>query len=292
MTKPSEQLLLASEEVNRAQRERWTNEGPRQYQEYGLTIEAGFAPFGRAMFDAARLRPGERVLDVGCGFGTTTIEAADCVAPSGRVLGVDISAAMLEPARQRVAAAGIGNIGLLEADAQVHPFDVGAFDVVISRFGLMFFEDPDVAFANLARALRPGGRLVFVCWPDPMKSEWVAVALGVAVAQVGRPPDLGPPGAPGTFAFADGDRLTRLLDGAGFRDVGLEAVIRPLCIGRDVDDAAGYIMSMPESHQLFAGEPDGVVAAALDALRAAFAPYAGPHGVVMDGTAWLASARR
>ena len=268
------------------------NEGPRQYQEYGRTIEAGFAPFGKAMFDAARLQPGERVLDVGCGFGTTTIEAADCVAPSGRVLGVDISAAMLEPARQPVAAAGTGNIELLEADAQVHPFEAGAFDVVISRFGLMFFEDPDVAFANLARALRPGGRLVFVCWPDPMKSEWVAVALGVAVAQVGRPPDLGPPGAPGTFAFADGDRLTRLLDGAGFRDVGLEAVIRPLCIGRDVDDAAGYIMSMPESHQLFAGEPDGVVAAALDALRAAFAPYAGPHGVVMNGTAWLASARR
>jgi ubiquinone/menaquinone biosynthesis C-methylase UbiE len=139
------------------------------------------------MFDAARLQPGERVLDVGCGFGTTTIEAADCVAPLGRVLGVDISAAMLEPARQPVAAAGTGNIELLEADAQVHPFEAGAFDVVISRFGLMFFEDPDAAFANLARALRPDGRLVFVCWPDPMKSEWVAVALGVAVAQVGRP---------------------------------------------------------------------------------------------------------
>ena len=162
---------------------------------------------------------------------------------------------------------------------------------MISRFGRMFFEDPDAAFANLARALRPGGRLVFVCWPDPMKSEWVAVALGVAVAQVGRPPDLGSPGAPGPLAFADGDRLTRLLEGAGFRGVSLEAVTRPLCIGRDVDDAAGYIMSMRESHQLFAGEPDGVVAAALDAQRAAFAPYAGPHGVVMDGAAWLASAR-
>jgi SAM-dependent methyltransferase len=186
MAKPSDQPMSASEQVNRAQREYWTKEGPRQYQAYGHTIEAGFAPFGRAMFDAARLRPGERVLDVGCGFGTT---------------GVDISAAMLEPARQRLAAAAIGNIELLEADAQVHPFAAGAFDAMISRFGLMFFEDPDAALANLARALRPGGRLVFVCWPDPMKSEWVAVALGVAVAQVGRPPDLGPPGAPGTFAF-------------------------------------------------------------------------------------------
>ena len=119
---------------------------------------------------------------------------------------------MLEPARQRVAAAGIGNIELL-APTRRSTRSRRVPDAVISRFGLMFFEDPDAAFANLARALRPGGRLVFVCWPDPMKSEWVAVALGVAVAQVGRPPDLGSPGAPGPLAFADGDRLTRLLEG-------------------------------------------------------------------------------
>ena len=118
----------------------------------------------------------------------------------------------------------------------------------------MFFEDPDAAFANLARALRPGGRLVFVCWPDPMKSEWVAVALGVAVAQVGRPPDLGSPGAPGPLAFADGDRLTRLLEGAGFRGVSLEAVTRPLCIGSDVDDAAVYYVDAREPGQIWIGK--------------------------------------
>jgi SAM-dependent methyltransferase len=199
---------------------------------------------------------------------------------------------MLEPAHQRVTASGLDNIELLEADAQVHAFDAGAFDAVISRFGTMFFEDPEAAFANLARALRPGGRLVFVCWQDPLKSEWIAVALSTVVAQLGRAPNLGPPGAPGPFAFADGDRLTRLITAGGFRDVTLETVTRPQCIGIDVEDAVGFIMSMRESQQMFAGAPDETVTAAVAALRAAFAPYAGPHGVVMDGTAWVVCAHR
>jgi SAM-dependent methyltransferase len=156
----------------------------------------------------------------------------------------------------------------------------------------MFFEDPEAAFANLARALRPGGRLVFVCWQDPLKSEWIAVAFRTVVAQLGRAPDLGPAGAPGPFAFADGDRLTRLIKAGGFRDMALEATTRPQLIGRDVDEAAGFVMSMPQSQQLFAGAPEEAVAAAVAALRAAYTPYAGPHGVVMDGTAWLVSAHR
>jgi SAM-dependent methyltransferase len=292
MTHAREQLLPASDEVNRAQREYWADEGPRQYQDYGDTNEALFAPFGQAMLDAARLQPGEWVLDVGCGYGTSTLEAAERVAPSGRVVGVDFSAAMLEPAHQRVAAAGLDNVALLQADAQVHAFEAGSFDAVISRFGTMFFEDPEAAFANLARALRRGGRLVVVCWQDPLKSEWVAVALGAVVATLGRNPDLGTPGAPGPFALADGDRLGRLLTGGGFREVTLETVTRPVRIGRNIDDAVGFIMSLPQSQQLFAGAPKDVVDVAVTNLRAAFAPYAGSHGVVMDSTAWLVSARR
>jgi SAM-dependent methyltransferase len=292
MTHASERLRSASNEVNRSQREYWTNEGPRQYWEFGDTNEALLAPFGQAMLDAARLQPGERVLDVGCGFGTSTLEAAERVAPSGRVVGVDISAAMLEPARQRVAAAGLDNIDLLQADAQVHPFDAGTFDAMISRFGTMFFEDPQAAFANLAGALRPGGRLAFVCPQDPLKSEWVAVALGAAVATLGRAPDLGPPDAPGTFAFADGDRLTRLLAAGGFQEVKLQTVTRPVRLGQTKDDAVSFIMSLRESQHLFAGVPQETVDAAGAALRAAFAPYLGSHGVVMDATAWLVAAHR
>ena len=292
MTHANEDFLPTSDEVNRAQREYWAAEGARQYQDYGDTNEALFAPFGQALLDAARLRPGERVLDVGCGYGTLTIEAAERVAPSGRTVGVDISAAMLEPARQRVATAALDNVELLQADAQVHAFETGSFDTVISRFGTMFFEDPEAAFSNLARALRPGGGLVFVCWQEPLKNEWIAAAFGALATLLGRVPDLGPPGAPGPFAFADGDRLTQLLTTGGFSALTLETVTRPVRIGHDLDDAAGFTMSLPQGQQLFAGAPENEVAAAVAALRAAYAPYAGAHGVVMHATAWLVSTHR
>ncbi len=292
MTHASQESRPHTGEVNRAPRETWDTDGAHQYREYGETNEALFGPFGRVMLEAARLKPGDQVLDVGCGHGTSTLEASKRVGPSGRVAGVDISAAMLEPARERVAAAGVDNVELIQADAQVHPFEAGSFDAVISRFGTMFFEDPRAAFANLAHTLRPGGRLVFVCWQDPVKSEWVAVALGAAVAALGRTPDLGSPGSPGPFAFADGDRLGGLLAGGGFRDVSLETVTRPVRIGHDVNHAVGYIMSLPEAQQLLAGAARDVHGQVVAKLRAAFTPYVAARGVVMDATAWLVSALR
>ena len=208
------------------------------------------------------------------------------------MVGIDIAAAMLGPARRRVAAAELDNIKLVEADAQVHAFEVKSFDAVISRFGTMFFQDPEAAFGNLARALRPGGRLAFVCWQHPLKSESIATALGAAVAALGRPPNLGDPGAPGPFAFADGDRLQRLITAGGLQDVTVESVTRPQRIGDDADDAAAFLMLIAEDMQLFAGAPDHVVAAAHNALQASYAPYAAIHGVVLDGAAWLVWAHR
>jgi SAM-dependent methyltransferase len=292
MTRTRDETLPVGGGVNRAQQDYWETDGPRQYQQFGDTNEALLAPAGQAMLDAAKLRPGERVLDVGCGFGASTLEAAERVAPSGRVVGVDISAGMLQPARERIAAAGADNIELLHADAQAYAFEAGSFDAVISRFGMMFFEDPQAAFANLARALRAGGRLVFVCPQDPLKNQWVVVALDAAAAALGRAPDLGAPGAPGPFAFADGDRLTQLLTGGGFRDVRLETLTRPFRIGQTINDAVNFILSLPQSKQLFASAPQDTVDAAATALHAGFAPYARPQGVVMDATAWLVTAHR
>jgi ubiquinone/menaquinone biosynthesis C-methylase UbiE len=285
-------LHTTTAEANASEREFWSAQGAQQYDAHDETNNALMAPFGAAMFDEARLQPGEDVLDVGCGHGMSTVEAAEAVAPNGRVVGIDISPAMLEPARQRVANAGLDNVELVEGDAQVYPFEAESFDVVISRFGLMFFDDAEAAFANLARALRSGGRLAFVCPRDPLSSEWVKVALGAAVQATGRPPDLGAPGAPGPFSLADKDRIVHLLKPAGFTDLAFDELVRPVRLGRTVEDATAYILSLPQSQELFAGAPQQTMQAAAAALRTAFAPYTGTHGVVLDSSGWLVLARR
>lgn len=247
--------------------------------------------FGEAMLEAADLEPGRRVLDVGCGAGSTTIEAARRVAPKGAAVGVDISGPALALARERAVASGLSGIDFIEADAQAHPFESGAFDVVISRFGTMFFGDPVAAFANLRRALRRGGRLAVVAWQGPFESEWTAVAIKVAIAHFGRPPDLGEPGGPGPFAFADGDRFRSVVTEGGFADITLTAIRKPMLMGSDVDDVVGMVVATPQSQGLFAGQPEAKVEAAVAGLRDAFTPYARPEGVVMSGTAWLLTAR-
>jgi ubiquinone/menaquinone biosynthesis C-methylase UbiE len=272
-------------------RQHWPGEATELYLREAGRIEAMNGPFGDVMLDAAELGPGERVLDVGCGYGSTTLEAAPRVLPGGAALGVDVSASMLGVARQRAMAAGIDNVEFVEADAQVHPFEKAAFDAAISRFGVMFFDDSEAAFANVGRAVRHGGRLVIVCPSDPLQSEWVAVAFSAAAAHVGLP-DIGPPGAPGPFAFADAERLERTIRAGGFRDVTLEAIVRPIRIGDNVDDVAAFITSLPEGQQLLTGKPADKVAAAIEALREGFAPHAGPDGVIVNSAAWLASARR
>ena len=248
--------------------------------------------FGEAMLDAADLRPGERVLDIGCGNGATTIEAARRVRPGGVVVGIDLSSPMLGLARQRASAAGANEIEFVEADAQRHDFAVGAFDVAVSRFGVMFFDDPGAAFANIGRALAPGGRLAFVAWQALERSEWIMVPGAAAAAHVGMPEGIAP-NEPGPGAFADPARVRGILDAAGFVDIAVDEVIRPIRMGNDVDDAVSFLQSIPLIHELFeAAEPEKR-SAAVDAAREALKPYAGPQGVVMHNTAaWLVTARR
>ncbi|WP_165367350.1 class I SAM-dependent methyltransferase [Phytoactinopolyspora endophytica] len=282
--------MTQDSDVNQGEREYWAGDGPRQYDEHGDRWEAMMAPFGTAVFDAVALQPGERVLDVGCGWGATTVEAAERVAPDGTVDGIDISMQMLAHARQHIA--GLTNVTLLEADAQIHRFEQEAYDAVISRFAAMLFDDPPAAFANLRRALKPGGRLAFVCWRHPLETEWLAVALAAVVPLIGRQPDLGQPDTPGPFAFADGDRARRMVAAGGFSEVTLEPVVRPQRVAGDSADAAEFVLSLPESRQLLEGEPESVRAAVSGALVEAFLPYSGPRGVVMDASAWLVTAHR
>jgi SAM-dependent methyltransferase len=274
----------------RYQRDYWAREGEHWVREADR-YDAMNGPFGEAMLDAVELRPSERVLDVGCGNGATAIAAAKRVGADGEVVGIDISGAMLALARRRAREGGCQNLHFIEADAGIHSFAEGSFDAVVSRFGTMFFERPEAAFANLRRALQPKGRLAILCWRDMLLSEWIAIPGAAAAKHVGLP-DFGPPGAPGPFALADQDRLRRILEAAGFHSVAIEAITRPMRIGDDADDAVAFITSQAVVRDsLFAGKAESQVSAAVAAARAALAPYEGPNGVVMNGGAWLVSVR-
>jgi SAM-dependent methyltransferase len=248
--------------------------------------------FSDAMFEAAELQPGERVLDVGCGNGSTTIEAAARVRPGGVAVGVDVSPPMLGLARRRATASGVTGTEFVQADAQVHAFDGASFDAVISRNGLMFFEDPDAAFANLARSLRPGGRIAFVAPQGPDRSEWIMAAGIAAAPHIGIPQGLGP-NAPGPYGLADPDRTRAILERARFTSISIESLIRPMRIGADIEDALGFIRSMPRVADLLAAAPTDKQDAAIDAVREALEPYTNADGVVMHNNGeWLVTAHR
>ena len=247
--------------------------------------------FGLAMLEAANLAQGQRVLDVGCGAGSTTVDAAQRVVP-GLAVGIDISGPALALARQRARAAGVSNVEFIEADAGTHEFDTGTFDAVISRFGSMFFTGPVSAFGNLRRSLRPGGTLSIVAWQGPLESDWTTVAVRAAIAVFGRPPDLGAPHDPGPFAFADSDHLRGVVEASGFVDIALQSLTRPMVVGKDVDDAVRLVTETPQAKALFAGQPPEKIDAAIHALQRGFDPFATATGVVTKGKAWLLTARR
>jgi SAM-dependent methyltransferase len=210
------------------------------------------------------------------------------------VQGVDISGVMLARARARAAEAGTARVEFLLADAQTAALERGAFDLVYSRFGVMFFADPVAAFANLRRALAPHGRLVFVCWQALERNPWMAVPMGAAARHVSLPPP-SPPGAPGPFAFADPERVARILDQAGFREVSLESVETRLRIGGGggVDAAARFLLEGvgPTSQALREASAKDLETVGR-AVRAALEPYLTPSGVEMGAAAWIATASR
>lgn len=247
-----------------------------------------YAPITERLLAAAAVRPGERVLDVGCGCGPSTLPAAAAAAP-GEVVGVDLSGPMLAEAARRAEAAGLANVRLLKADAQVHPFPAGSFDVVLSRFGIMYFDDPPAAFANLAGALRPGGRLAACCFQDPLRNRWVTVPARAVVPHLGRPPAEHPDRGP--FSLRDPDAVAALLGGAGFADVRVDGVVAAGTLGT-VDDAVAFVQANSILRAAFESAPPDRRAAAVDALRAALARHLTSDGVALEVAAWLVTATK
>ncbi|MEU9117484.1 methyltransferase domain-containing protein [Streptomyces sp. NPDC048483] len=275
---------------NTAQAEAWNGDDGAYWTRQRERHEAMYHHLTPHLMAAAGLRADSRVLDVGCGSGGTSLEAAR-VATAGSVLGVDLSGQLLAGARERAAEAGLAQVRFEKGDAQVHPFESAAFDVAISRFGVMFFADPKAAFAHIAGALRPGGRLAFLCWRGLMENAYLTVPFG-AIAPYLPLPDLGAPGAPGPFSLDDPDRIRTLLNGAGFEGIAVRPVDEPMPMGTDVDDVVGYQLGMPMARTMLAGADEDAQSKAIAALREAVAAHQGPDGVALGSAAWLVTARR
>lgn len=242
----------------------------------------------KVFLDRRPISERDRVLDIGCGSGRSTLDAAR-LAPAGHALGVDLSARMLERARERSAAEGIGNVRFVQADAQVHPFD-DTFDVAISSFGAMFFADPVAAFGNIGGALRPGGRLAILAWRELARNEWLTM-LREALA-LGRDLPQPPPSAPGPFGLADPDHVRRVLEAGGFEDVRLEAIEQPVYFGADADDAFSFVRKLGIVEGLTNDLDADMKAQALDQVHRALQAHETGDGVLVGSSAWLITARR
>ncbi|HUS68236.1 MAG TPA: class I SAM-dependent methyltransferase [Kofleriaceae bacterium] len=270
-----------------AQREHWNGEAGQRWAEQSAKIDASLASIAEALLARAAPRTGERVLDVGCGCGATSLLLADRVAPGGSVEGVDISAPMLAVARER--AAGRDDVRFTEADAGTQVFGP-SFDLVFSRFGVMFFEDPVAAFANLRGALAPGGRLAFVCWRALKLNGWTFEPLQAARALL-PPPTEGDPNAPGPFAFADGDRLRGILTAAGFADVRVTAHDDVMLLGATPEAAAAHTLQIGPLARAAADLPRETRARIADLVVPVLARHAGPRGIAAPAALWLVDAR-
>jgi ubiquinone/menaquinone biosynthesis C-methylase UbiE len=277
-----------TEITNADQHAAWNGDSGHRWVADAERRDRVMAPIAEAVLRAADLREGDQVLDVGCGCGATTLAAATAVAPGGHVVGIDLSGPMLELARTRAADQGVPNVTFLHGDAQTHPLPAGRFVVVISRFGTMFFDDPVAAFANVAAALSPGGRLCLATWQPLDANDWLTVP-GAALLRYGELPETAP-GVPGAFAQSDPEAVTSTLHRAGFTEVGFDPVSITLTLGRDPADATDYLANTGVARAVLATIPDEQHPAALDAVRTVLAEHTDAAGVHLGAAIWIITA--
>jgi ubiquinone/menaquinone biosynthesis C-methylase UbiE len=276
---------------NAEQIEYWNVQAGPKWLAENARLDAMLAPLGIAALDRAKPGKGERVLDVGCGVGQTSLQLAARVGPTGSVLGVDISAPMLARARERARAEKLANVAFENADAQTYVFTPESVDLVFSRFGVMFFADPGAAFANIARALRPGGRLAFVCWQALAQNPWMrdSIAAIAKHVQLAAP---AAPDAPGPFAFADPARVRAILERAGFRGAAHEPLVGEITLGKTIDEALDFATEIGPAGSALRDATESQRAAASAAIRETLAAHVTAAGVRMAYAAWIITAER
>jgi SAM-dependent methyltransferase len=277
--------------ANAAQAEYWNSAPAQTWINCQAALDQRFAPLTQLLIGRAGVRTGECVIDVGCGTGATTIQLAAAVGAHGSVLAVDISEPLIAVARRRCLEGGHANVRLICGDAQTHRFERGCHDLVVSRFGVMFFDDPVGAFRNLAGALRPRGRLAFVCWPPLEANPWLALPLEVGVARLG-PPEPQPPRAPGPLALSEPDYIDQILSAAGFADVRIERTetwLPGAPSARQEAELAGQVGLLARLLRERAAD-EATRAELIGELTRRFAPYLTEHGVRLPAVIHLVTA--
>jgi SAM-dependent methyltransferase len=293
MTEVSMSDLGSEQSANAAMRRYWNEVAGPRWVGLGGAQEARNVEVAAKLLEAAAAAPGERVLDVGCGTGATLIPFAGAVGPEGHATGIDIAEPMLARARQRVAEEGLTNVTLVQADAQVHGFVPASFDLVTSRFGVMFFADPTAAFRNLLGALRPGGRLAMAVWASVAENVHRKIPFEIAVRCLGTPTPL-PPHAPDAQVFSDRDYFRSVLVGAGFADIAIEPKGFHV-VGASAAGMAEHVVLFGAIQRLIDEKHADAATrqAIIKETEAAFAGYAAPSGEIrLPGTFLLATARR
>lgn len=271
----------------------WNGDSGERWAANLARLDLMLEDFGSAAIAAAKARPGEQVLDIGCGSGTTSFTLAQQVGPSGHVLGVDISEQLVEIARAAIPDGA--PVAFRCADAATAALPHGQFDLLFSRFGVMFFDDPVAAFAHMRGALKPGGRAAFICWRGTQENDWVRLPMA-AIRDIVQPAPADP-NAPGPFAFGDRQRLADILAAAGFTAIDIAPFDTALSYGRGasreaaVDDALDMAFQVGPLSRALADQSDDVRRRAADAVRAAFARRPGERSVLIDGAAWVVTAR-
>jgi ubiquinone/menaquinone biosynthesis C-methylase UbiE len=267
----------------------WNGPSGQKWVDRQQSQDVVLGPVSDILIDRAKAAAGERVVDIGCGCGATTFSFARQVGSGGHVLGVDVSEPMLTRARELRSAGAPVEFAL--ADATVHAFEPASFDLLASRFGVMFFAQPALSFANMRKALRPGGRVAFACWRTPRDNPWLMLPLQAAYKHVPKMPQMGPED-PGPFSFADEERVRRILAEAGFASIALERhdLALDIATGKGLDVAVKAAIDTGPASRALEGHPSETRALVNDEIRAMLTPYLRDSKVPLGASIWIVTA--
>jgi SAM-dependent methyltransferase len=271
--------------------EYWNGEAGQRWVDYQAHIDLAIEIFGSRALQRLALQKGEKVVDVGCGAGTTVLSLSKGTTDAGEVLGLDASQALMDLAKKRTE--HLTNVEMICTDAATYDLKPGHYDAIFSRFGMMFFDRPAEALHHLGKGLRSGGRMSFVCWQNMEDNDWVSLPLQTVLPLVVDPPSPYKPNSPGPCAFADEDFVHSQLSEAGFLNIHIQNVRAPVTLGdTGVEDAVNFSLRIGPCARIGAGQSPEVVAAMRKALTDMFESIIEGHGVTLPGAAWLVSAHK